>query len=47
MIKIFIDWGGLFHNINHKNNAAIVIPLFSTLCGYLQTHFGDLGKNIY
>ena len=25
-----IEWGGLFHDINHKNNGAIVIPRFST-----------------
>ena len=33
LTKILIDWGGPFHNINHKNNAAIAIPWFSTLCG--------------
>ena len=33
LTKIIIDWGGLFHDINVKNNGAIVIPWFSTLCG--------------
>jgi hypothetical protein len=33
LTKILIDWGGLFHEINIKNNGAIVIPRFSTLCG--------------
>ena len=30
--KDFIDCGGLFHDINDKNNNAIVIFHFSTLC---------------
>ena len=33
LTKILIDWGGLFHDINLKNNGAIVISWFSTICG--------------
>ena len=33
LTDISIDWGGFFHNINLKNNSAIVIPWFSTVCG--------------
>ena len=33
LTKILMDWGGLFHDINIKNNGAIVMPRFSTLCG--------------
>ena len=28
-----IEWGGLFHDMNLKNNGATVIPQFSTICG--------------
>ena len=28
LTKILIDWGGLFHDINLKNNGAIVILCF-------------------
>ena len=28
-----IEWGGIFHDINLKNNGVIVIPWFSTICG--------------
>ena len=28
-----IEWGGLFHDINIKNNGATVIPQLSTICG--------------
>ena len=33
LTKILIDSVRLFHNINLKNNDAIVIPRFSTVCG--------------
>lgn len=33
LTKILIDWEGLFHDINHKNNSVIGILRFSTLCG--------------
>jgi hypothetical protein len=33
LTKILIDWGGLFHDINLKNNGAVVIPRFSSICG--------------
>jgi hypothetical protein len=33
LTKIIIDWGGLFYDINLKNNGAIVIPRFSILRG--------------
>ena len=33
LTKILIDWGGLFHDINLKNNGAIVNLWFSTICG--------------
>ena len=31
--KDLIDWGGLLHDINLKNNGAIVIPRFTTIFG--------------
>ena len=33
LTKVLIGWGGLFHDINLKNDDAIVIPPFSTICG--------------
>ena len=33
LTRILIDWGRLFHDINLKNNGAIVILQFSTICG--------------
>ena len=33
LTKILIDWGGLFHDINLKNNGVIVILRFCTTCG--------------
>ena len=33
LTKIWIDWGRVFHDINLKNNGAIVILRFSTICG--------------
>ena len=33
LTNILIDWGRLFHDMNNKNNDAIVIPWFSTICG--------------
>ena len=33
LTQILIDLGGLFDDINLKNNVAIVIPRFSTICG--------------
>jgi hypothetical protein len=46
LTKIIIDWGGLFHDINLKNNGAIVIPRFSTKCGKVRTSFGDIREKI-
>ena len=31
LTKILIDWECLFHDINLKNNGAIIIPRFSTI----------------
>jgi hypothetical protein len=42
LTKILIDWVRLFHDINLKNNGAIVIPRFSTICGFVWTSFGDI-----
>lgn len=42
LTKILIDWEGLFHDINHKNNSVIKILGFSTLCGWVRTSFGDI-----
>ena len=39
MKKILIDWEGLFHDINLKNNDAIV-----PMCGKVRTSFGDIGE---
>ena len=33
-----IEWGGLFHDINLKNNGAIVIPWFFTTYMWLSSH---------
>jgi hypothetical protein len=33
LTKILIDWAGLFHDINLKNDGAIVILWFSNICG--------------
>ena len=33
LTKILINWGGVFHDINLKNNGAIVIPEFPTILG--------------
>ena len=32
-----IDWGGLFHDINLKNNDAIVIPWFSIMYMWISS----------
>ena len=32
------------NDINLKNNGAIVIPWFSTICGKVRTSFGDICK---
>ena len=40
LTKILIDWERLFNYINHKNNAASVIPWFFTLCE--RTNFCDI-----
>ena len=42
--NISIDWVRLFHDVNLKNNGAIVIPRFSTICGQVQTSFGNIGE---
>ena len=44
LTKILIDWARLFHDINLKNNGAIVIPRFSTVCGSVRMSFGDIGE---
>jgi hypothetical protein len=31
--EYLIEWGWVFHDVNLKNNGAIVIPRFSTICG--------------
>ena len=31
--EFWIKWGWVFHDVNLKNNGAIVIPRFSTICG--------------
>ena len=39
LTKILIDWQqGLFHDINLKNNGAILILWFSTICGFGDIH---------
>ena len=32
-VKILNNWGGHFHDINLRNNGAIVILWFSIICG--------------
>ena len=44
LTKILIDWLRLFYDINLKNNGAIVIPQFSTVCGKVRTSFGNIGE---
>ena len=44
LTKILIDWVRLFHYIDLKHNGVIVIPRFSTVCGAVQTSFGDIGE---
>ena len=34
----------LFHDINLKNNGAIVNLRFSSICGQVRTSFGDKGE---
>ena len=36
-----IEWGWVFHDVNLKNNGAIVIPRFSTTCGWVRNDFGS------
>jgi len=45
LTKILIDWGGLFDDINIKNNGAIVVPRFSAICGgWVRTSFVYIGE---
>ena len=37
-----IEWGWVFHDVNLKNNGAIVFSWFSTIYGWVSKSFSDM-----
>ena len=33
LVRFQIEWGQVFHDVKLKNDGAIVIPWFFTICG--------------